>query len=119
MDWVWNVENLWRKAFQIPSIFNAKQALTLNFTCFVFQNNYAIYLRCSKIFMRFTKTVTKISYCICSSILFHQESEWHGFYLFLVYSSVELCKTLPEIDGVMYILNDKFNHDFLEEHFGR
>ena len=37
----------------------------------------------------------------------------------LVYSCVELCKILHEIDCVMYILSDKFNQDPLEEHFGR
>ena len=37
----------------------------------------------------------------------------------LVYSFVELCKTLLEIDGVMYILSDKFNQDPLEEQLGR
>ena len=28
-------------------------------------------------------------------------------------------ETLLEIDGVMYILGDKFNQDLLEKHFGR
>ena len=32
---------------------------------------------------------------------------------------MELWKTLLEIDGVMYILSDKFNQDPLEEHCGR
>ena len=36
----------------------------------------------------------------------------------LVYSFVELRKILHKIDGVMYILSDKFNQDPLEKHFG-
>ena len=69
--------------------------------------------------MRFTtKTVTKISYYICYSSLLNQEREWQWFYSFLVYSFVELYKTLLKIDGAMYILSDKFDQDPLEEHFG-
>ena len=61
----------------------------------------------------YAKTVIKIS--ICSSNLLN----YIDFIHFLVYSFVELRKTLLEIDGVMYILSDKFNQDLLEEHFVR